>query len=165
MTQSTWARNGWAKDGRKVLVVISDGDDTVKNTTYAQALEQALRNEVMIYTLIDVPIEASAGRDTGRRTRADHAGRADRRQVFLRRRRRAGQGVCTGKRRPAHAVSAGLLSAQSGAGRIFHRIARALFRGAAAQDFNVRHRKPATIPMPGPADPHSRATQWCNLTA
>ena len=53
------------KEGRKVLVVISDGDDTAKNTTYAQALEQALRNEVMIYSLIDVPIEASAGRDTG----------------------------------------------------------------------------------------------------
>jgi Ca-activated chloride channel family protein len=53
------------KEGRKVLVIISDGDDTAKNTTYAQALEQALRNEVMIYSLIDVPIEASAGRDTG----------------------------------------------------------------------------------------------------
>ena len=48
-----------------MLVVVSDGDDTVQNTTYAQALEQALRNEVMIYSLIDVPIEASAGRDTG----------------------------------------------------------------------------------------------------
>jgi Ca-activated chloride channel family protein len=53
------------KDGRKVLVVVSDGDDTAKNTTYAQALEQALRNEVMIYSIIDVPIEASAGRDLG----------------------------------------------------------------------------------------------------
>jgi Ca-activated chloride channel family protein len=52
-------------DGRKVLVVVSDGDDTARNTTYAQALEQALRNEVMIYSLIDVPIEASAGRDLG----------------------------------------------------------------------------------------------------
>jgi Ca-activated chloride channel family protein len=53
------------KEGRKVLVVISDGDDTAKSSTYAQALEAALRNEVMIYSLIDVPIEASAGRDTG----------------------------------------------------------------------------------------------------
>ena len=52
-------------EGRKVLVVISDGDDTAKNTTYAEALEQALRDEVMIYSLIDVPIEASAGRSTG----------------------------------------------------------------------------------------------------
>lgn len=53
------------KDGRKVLVLVSDGGDTVQNTTYAQALEQALRNEVMIYSIIDVPIEASAGRDLG----------------------------------------------------------------------------------------------------
>jgi Ca-activated chloride channel family protein len=53
------------KQGRKVLVVVSDGDDTAKTTTYAQALEQALRNEVMIYSIIDVPIEASAGRDLG----------------------------------------------------------------------------------------------------
>ena len=51
--------------GRKALVLISDGDDTASNATYAQALEQALRNEVMIYSLIDVPIEASAGRDLG----------------------------------------------------------------------------------------------------
>jgi len=53
------------KDGRKVLVLISDGDDTASTTTYAQALESALRNEVMIYSIIDVPIEASAGRDLG----------------------------------------------------------------------------------------------------
>ncbi len=53
------------KEGRKVLVLISDGGDTGENTTYAQAVEQALRNEVMIYSIIDVPIEASAGRDIG----------------------------------------------------------------------------------------------------
>ena len=56
-------------DGRKVLVIISDGDDTAEDTSYADALEQALRNEVMIYSLIDVPIEASAGRDL----RGEHA--------------------------------------------------------------------------------------------
>ena len=51
--------------GRRALVLISDGDDTASSVTYAQALEQALRNEVMIYSIIDVPIEASAGRDLG----------------------------------------------------------------------------------------------------
>lgn len=51
--------------GRRVLILISDGGDTAQSTTYAQALEQARRGEVMIYSLIDVPIEASAGRDTG----------------------------------------------------------------------------------------------------
>jgi Ca-activated chloride channel family protein len=53
------------RQGRKVLIVVSDGDDTAKNSTYDDALEQALRNEVMIYSIIDVPIEASAGRDLG----------------------------------------------------------------------------------------------------
>jgi Ca-activated chloride channel family protein len=53
------------QQGRKVLVLVSDGGDTAKSTTYAGALEEALRNEVMIYSLIDVPIEASAGRDLG----------------------------------------------------------------------------------------------------
>jgi Ca-activated chloride channel family protein len=51
--------------GRKVLILVSDGGDTVKGTTYAEALESALRNEVMIYSLIDVPIAASAGRELG----------------------------------------------------------------------------------------------------
>ncbi len=51
--------------GRKVLVLISDGGNTVAGTTYGQALEQAERGEVMIYSIIDVPIEADAGRDTG----------------------------------------------------------------------------------------------------
>jgi Ca-activated chloride channel family protein len=53
------------KEGRKVLVLVSDGGDTAKSTTYPEALEQALRCEVMIYSIIDVPIEASAGRDIG----------------------------------------------------------------------------------------------------
>jgi Ca-activated chloride channel family protein len=53
------------KKGRKVLVLVSDGGDTGKNSTYDDALEHALRGEVMIYSIIDVPIAASAGRDTG----------------------------------------------------------------------------------------------------
>lgn len=53
------------QEGRKVLVVVSDGGDTMSSITYNRALEQALRNEVMIYSIIDVPIEASAGRELG----------------------------------------------------------------------------------------------------
>ena len=51
------------KQGRKVLVLVSDGGDTVKTTTYPEALKAALTDEVMIYSIIDVPIESSAGRD------------------------------------------------------------------------------------------------------
>jgi Ca-activated chloride channel family protein len=53
------------KPGRKVMVLVSDGGDTANTVTYAEALEKALRGEVMVYSIIDVPIEASAGRDTG----------------------------------------------------------------------------------------------------
>ncbi len=51
--------------GRKVLVIISDGGNTVKGVDYAQALEQARRGEVMLYSIIDLPIVADAGRETG----------------------------------------------------------------------------------------------------
>jgi Ca-activated chloride channel homolog len=51
------------RSGRKVLVIISDGGNTVKGTTYDMALDQALRGEVMVYPIIDVPVYASAGRD------------------------------------------------------------------------------------------------------
>jgi len=54
-----------ARPGRKVLVLISDGVNTVDGVDYPQALDQAVRSEVMIYSLIDVPIIASAGRSTG----------------------------------------------------------------------------------------------------
>jgi len=53
------------KQGRKVIVLVTDGGDTANTVTYTQALEQALRGEVMVYSIIDVPIEASAGRDLG----------------------------------------------------------------------------------------------------
>ncbi len=59
------SRSLGTKQGRKVLVLVSDGGDTAKSTSYNEALEQTLRNEVMIYSIIDVPIEASAGRDLG----------------------------------------------------------------------------------------------------
>jgi Ca-activated chloride channel family protein len=53
------------REGRRVLVVISDGNDDVDEDTYPQALKHALNNDVMIYSLIDVPILASAGRSIG----------------------------------------------------------------------------------------------------
>jgi Ca-activated chloride channel homolog len=51
--------------GRRVLVVISDGGNTVNGVTYQDALDEAARDEVMIYSIIDVPVAASAGRDLG----------------------------------------------------------------------------------------------------
>jgi Ca-activated chloride channel homolog len=50
--------------GRKVLVLISDGGNTKTGVDYSQALEAARRGEVMVYSIIDLPILADAGRDT-----------------------------------------------------------------------------------------------------
>jgi Ca-activated chloride channel family protein len=48
-----------------VLVVITDGGDTVSQVNYHEALRAAQQAEAIVYSIIDVPIEASAGRDTG----------------------------------------------------------------------------------------------------
>jgi len=54
-----------SRSGRKVLVVISDGGNTAGDTNFPQALDEAIRSEVMVYSLIDLPIMNDAGRDTG----------------------------------------------------------------------------------------------------
>jgi Ca-activated chloride channel family protein len=51
--------------GRKVMVVITDGGDTVSQTNYQQAVRAAQEAEVILYSIIIVPIESSAGRDIG----------------------------------------------------------------------------------------------------
>jgi Ca-activated chloride channel family protein len=53
------------RQGRKVMVVITDGGDTVSQVDYKEALRAAQESEAIIYSIIIVPIEASAGRDTG----------------------------------------------------------------------------------------------------
>lgn len=59
------AQNLAPRSGRKVLVVISDGGNTAGETNFPQALDEAIRSEVMVYSLIDLPIMNDAGRDTG----------------------------------------------------------------------------------------------------
>ncbi|HUK24171.1 MAG TPA: VWA domain-containing protein [Terriglobales bacterium] len=53
------------RQGRKVLVVITDGGDTISQVNYQDALREAQEAEALVYSIIIVPIEASAGRDTG----------------------------------------------------------------------------------------------------
>jgi Ca-activated chloride channel family protein len=53
------------RQGRKVMVVITDGGDTMSQMNYLQALRAAQESEAIIYSIIIVPIEADAGRDTG----------------------------------------------------------------------------------------------------
>jgi len=53
------------RKGRKVIVLITDGGDTVSTVDYKQALRAAEEAEAIVYSIIVVPIENSAGRETG----------------------------------------------------------------------------------------------------
>lgn len=59
----TASRTLAAQQGRRVLVVISDGGNTVGSDDFPDALKAARRGAVMIYSIIDVPILANAGRN------------------------------------------------------------------------------------------------------
>ncbi|MEO6923547.1 MAG: VWA domain-containing protein [Bryocella sp.] len=50
---------------RRVVVVISDGENTTRHGSYDMAVEEAQRAGVMVYSLIIVPVVADAGRNTG----------------------------------------------------------------------------------------------------
>jgi Ca-activated chloride channel family protein len=53
------------RQGRKVMVVITDGGDTMSQVDYKEAVRAAQQAEAILYSIIVVPIESSAGRDTG----------------------------------------------------------------------------------------------------
>jgi Ca-activated chloride channel family protein len=53
------------RQGRKVMVLITDGGDTASSIGYKEALRAAQQSEALVYSLIDVPVESSAGRNTG----------------------------------------------------------------------------------------------------
>jgi Ca-activated chloride channel family protein len=53
------------RDGRHVLVVVTDGGDTTSKSRYANALEAAHLADAVIYPILVVPITNNAGRNTG----------------------------------------------------------------------------------------------------
>jgi len=54
-----------ARDGRHVIVIVSDGGNTFGKTTYLQALEAAHGADAVIYSVIIVPVVEEPGRNTG----------------------------------------------------------------------------------------------------
>src|SRR5579863_4117415 len=53
------------RQGRKVMVLITDGGDTISKFDYKEAARAAEEAEALVYSIIVVPIESSAGRETG----------------------------------------------------------------------------------------------------
>jgi Ca-activated chloride channel family protein len=53
------------RQGRKVMVLITDGGDTISRVDYKEAARAAEEAEALVYSIIVVPIENSAGRETG----------------------------------------------------------------------------------------------------
>jgi Ca-activated chloride channel family protein len=51
------------RDGRHVVVVVSDGGDTYSRTSFSQALEALHRVNAVMYAVVVVPVSADAGRN------------------------------------------------------------------------------------------------------
>lgn len=53
------------REGRKVIVVVTDGGDTTSYTSFHHALQAAHKADAIIYSIVVVPITNSAGRNVG----------------------------------------------------------------------------------------------------
>lgn len=53
------------RDGRHVMVVVTDGGDTTSYKKFEDAVKAALRSDAILYPIVVVPIENDAGRNTG----------------------------------------------------------------------------------------------------
>ena len=53
------------RDGRHVMVIVTDGGDTTSTKNYHQALESAQMADVVMYPVLVMPITNDAGRNIG----------------------------------------------------------------------------------------------------
>ena len=53
------------RDGRHVMVMVTDGGDTISSTTYHQALADLHRADAVFYAILVMPITNDAGRNIG----------------------------------------------------------------------------------------------------
>lgn len=53
------------REGRHVIVVVTDGGDTTSMKSYRDAVESAQRADAVVYAIVVIPIPNDAGRNTG----------------------------------------------------------------------------------------------------
>jgi Ca-activated chloride channel homolog len=59
------ARDIAGREGRHVMIIVTDGGDTTSAKTYHQALDSAQQSDSVIYPILVVPITNDAGRNIG----------------------------------------------------------------------------------------------------
>ena len=102
-----------SRQGRKVIVVVTDGGDTVSRIDVHKALEAAQLADAVIYAIVVMPITNDAGRNIGGEHALEFMAQGTGGRTFLPT-IGAGtrQGVQRHHHRSAHPVPAGLLSAE-----------------------------------------------------
>jgi len=53
------------REGRHVMIVVTDGDDTVSSKTFNEAMEAVQRADAVLYPIVVIPIRNEAGRNIG----------------------------------------------------------------------------------------------------
>ena len=53
------------REGRHVMVIVTDGGDTVSYKKFPDAVKAAIRSDAILYPIVVIPIENDAGRNTG----------------------------------------------------------------------------------------------------
>ena len=71
------------REGRRVIVVVTDGGDTTSGKKYHDALEAAQRADAVIYSILVMPITSDAGRNIGGENALTTLGQGTGGRVFL----------------------------------------------------------------------------------
>ena len=101
------------RPGRKVIVVVTDGGDTVSKVNVHKALEAAQLADAAIYAIVVMPITNDAGRNIGGEHALEFMAKRHRGTLLPAHRwRGTRQGVQLHHHRTAHPVPAGVLSAE-----------------------------------------------------